>query len=135
MPVSSTEPGPQSIAITAQALFLINLMLAPVLGFVLLVLYYLRHRGRTEALALSHLQQTLSASLWGGVLLVAACLALVLIGGADNAWTWVVVIIYFTFCHSSLILFGIVGLAKAMAGRCWRYPLVGWPLPPGCESP
>jgi hypothetical protein len=29
-------------------------------------------------------------------------------------------------------MLGILGLAKAMAGQCWRYPLVGRPLPPGC---
>jgi hypothetical protein len=42
------------------------------------------------------------------------------------------VILYFTFCHSTLVLLGIVGLAKAMAGQCWQFPLVGRPLPLDC---
>ena len=49
------------------------------------------------------------------------------------AAVWTVVIVYFTMFHSMLVLLGIVGLAKAMAGQCWRYPLVGRPLPPGCR--
>ena len=139
MPDSTTSnpaagADPQGLAVTAEALFLVNLMLLPFLAFALLLALYFRRRASAAPLALSHLQQTVSASLWGGVLLVAAIAAMIVVGGHDRADTWLVVILYFTFCHSSLILLGIVGLAKAMAGRCWRYPLVGRPLPPGCAS-
>ena len=45
-----------------------------------------------------------------------------------------VLIIYFTVCHSTLVLFGVVGLAKAMAGQCWRFPLIGPRLPEECSG-
>ena len=39
-----------------------------------------------------------------------------------------VVILYFTFIHSSLILLGVMGLVKAMSGQHFRYPLIGRPF-------
>jgi uncharacterized Tic20 family protein len=36
-----------------------------------------------------------------------------------------VVVLYFTFIHSTLILLGILGLVKALAGQHYRYPLLG----------
>jgi hypothetical protein len=32
---------------------------------------------------------------------------------------------YFTCIHSTLVLLGAFGLAKALAGQAWRYPLIG----------
>ncbi|MEW8122585.1 MAG: hypothetical protein AB2732_12785, partial [Candidatus Thiodiazotropha endolucinida] len=71
--------------------------------------------------------------LWAGVLLVIVNLVILLLGGYDGAYTWMVVIIYFTVCHSTLILIGMLGLAKAMAGKCYRYPLIGRALPEACR--
>jgi len=59
--------------------------------------------------------------------------AILLVGGYDGANVWTIVILYFTIFHSMLVLLGILGLAKALAGQCWRYPLVGRPLPAGCR--
>jgi uncharacterized Tic20 family protein len=41
-----------------------------------------------------------------------------------------VVILYFTFIHSSLILMGVVGLVKALNGQHFSYPLIGRPFKP-----
>jgi uncharacterized Tic20 family protein len=130
MPVSepdTVQPG-QALAVTAEVLYLANLLLLPGLAFVaLLVLYYRNIRTATQ-LSACHLRQTLSATLWAGALLLVANLLIVLLGGYRSPHTWMVVIIYFTTCHSTLVLLGVLGLAKAMAGQCYRYPLVGRPL-------
>ena len=117
-------PG-QSLAIAAEAMYLINLMLAPGLGFVALAWLWWRRSADAPPLARSHLRQTFFVSVWGGALLVAVCLAFIVLMGLDSAWTWTIVVIYFTCVHSTLILFGILGLAKAMAGKSYRYPLIG----------
>lgn len=122
----------EGLATTAEALYLANLLIMPGLAFLVLVAIYLRRRREAPPLALAHLQQTLSASLWAGALLVLVNALILAAGGYGGVWTWVVVIIYFTVCHATLVLLGVVGLTKAMAGQCWRYPLVGRPLPPGC---
>jgi hypothetical protein len=119
------SPAGQSLAVMAEALYLVNLMLAPGLGFVALAWLWLKHRRTAPELALNHLRQTFFVSLWGGLLLVVACAGFVGIFGIDSAWTWTYVVIYFTCVHSTLILFGVIGLSKAMAGKPYRFPLIG----------
>ena len=119
-------------AVTAESLYLVNLLLAPGLGFLLLVWMWWRLRDQAPPLAASHLSQTISGSIWAGILLVVANALILLLGGYRGPHVWVVVITYFTFCHSMLVMFGAYGLSKAMAGQCWRYPLIGRPLPAGC---
>jgi hypothetical protein len=117
-------PG-QSLAIAAEGLYLANLMLAPGIAFAVLAWLWYRWRHHAPRLAGSHLRQTFFVSLWGGTLLLAACIGIILAFGLDSEWTWTYVVIYFTCVHSTLILFGVVGLAKAMSGQTWRYPLIG----------
>jgi hypothetical protein len=126
-----TEPTPpgQSLAVAAEALYLINLMLAPGLAFLILMWMWFKRRQDAPPLARCHLDQTFFVSLWGGLLIVGANALLFLWLGWDWEWTWVIVVIYFTCVHSTLILLGMVGLAKAMAGKTYAYPLIG----PRCD--
>lgn len=117
-------PG-QTLAVAAETLYLVNLMLAPGLAFLVLAWLWLRRRHDAPPLARCHLDQTFFVSLWGGVLLVVANAVLFLMFGWDREWTWVIVVLYFTAVHSTLILLGMVGLAKAMAGKPYVYPLIG----------
>jgi len=119
-------------AVAAESLYLVNLLLAPGLGFLILLWLWRRERGSAPPLAAAHLAQALSGSIWAGVLLLVANGLFLLLGGYRGPNVWIVVITYFTLCHSMLVVFGAFGLAKAMAGQCWRYPLIGRPLPPGC---
>ena len=130
MPVSEDSeqeiPG-QSLAVWAEVLYLSNLLVAPGLAFLMLLWLYFKRSADMPALALCHLRQTISASVWAGILLVIANIAIILFGGYAAPKTWVIVIIYFTTCHSTLVLLGVLGLAKAMAGQKYIYPLVGSP--------
>ena len=135
MPVSpeaptsdAPQPG-QDIAIAAESLYLINLLLLPGPGFLALLGLFFRYRRDAPLLAQTHLRQTVSASLWAGGLLVFVNLLIVALGGYDSGWTWVLVILYFTTAHTTLVVFGIFGLARAMAGQPYRYPLIGNLLP------
>jgi uncharacterized Tic20 family protein len=118
----------KSLAITAQTLYLVNLMLAPGLAFVLLLLLYWFKRGQADALAMNHLSQTVGVSIAGAGLILVVCTVFLLLGGLDSGYTWMVVILYFTFIHSSLILMGVMGLVKAMAGQHYVFPLIGRPF-------
>lgn len=119
------EKAGQALAVLAEALFLINLMLLPVVAFAILAGLWLKYRDRAPPLARQHLYQATVVSLWGGALIVVLGGAIVLAGGLDQAWTWVVLVLYFTCIHSTLILFGMYALIKAMAGQRWRFPLIG----------
>lgn len=114
-----------AVAVQAEALYLINLLLAPGLGFIGLLWLARRHAHDSGALTRCHLRQTIVASLWAGALLMAVTLLIVWLGGFDNVATWVVLILYFVCCHALLILFGVLGLSRAMAGQRYVYPLIG----------
>lgn len=125
----TTTASGQGLAVAAESLFLINLLLAPGLAFTALFWLWHKHPD-ASALARNHLRQTFFVSLWGGLLLTVfsgICLAL---GGLHWEWTWVLVIMYFTCVHSTLVVLGIFGLARAMAGKSYRFPLIG----PALES-
>ena len=118
-------PG-QRLATTAELRFLRNLLLAPGIAFVVLLVLYRRHAKTAPALASDHLRQTLSASIWAGILLIVPTVVIITLGGINSSMTWIILIPYFTTCHAALILLGVFGLTKAMAGKTWRYPLIGW---------
>lgn len=122
----SEVPG-QPLAIWAETLYLVNLLLMPGLAFIGLLWLYYRRKAGTPLLALCHLRQAISASIWAGALLVIANILIILLGGYTAPKTWMIVIIYFTTCHSTLVLLGVLGLAKALAGQKYVYPLVGRP--------
>jgi hypothetical protein len=130
MSAEQEVPG-QGLAVAAEALYLVNLMLAPGLAFIALGWLWLKRRADAPPLARCHLDQTFFVSLWGGALIVVACAAFLLLFGWDWEWTWVFVIMYFTCVHSTLILLGMLGLSKAMAGKPWVYPWIG-PKSTGC---
>ena len=114
-----------SVAVQAEALYLINLLLLPGVAFIALLWLARRHAGSANPLTRCHLRQTLRASIWAGVLLMAVTLLIMLLGGLKVPATWVVLLLYFICCHSALVLFGVLGLARAMAGQTYVYPLIG----------
>ena len=117
-------PGPP-LAVAAEVLFLVNLMIVPGIAFVVLVVLWWRHRDGGPALVRNHLTQTVVASLWGGAMLVGVSVAIFLLGGFTNPWSWVVGVLYFVCFHAMLILFGVIGLSRAMLARPYRFPLIG----------
>ncbi|MGA9963279.1 MAG: hypothetical protein WBP66_13105 [Azonexus sp.] len=124
----SEEKAGQHLAVLAEALYLINLLLLPGLAFAGLLALWLKNKDSAPPLARQHLRQTTFVSLVGGFLIVTLSGLILALGGLDWAWTWVVLVLYFTCIHSTLVLFGMYGLIKAMAGQVWRFPLIGPPL-------
>lgn len=131
---SAAEPHPagRRLAITAEGLYLANLLVVPLIPFLMLWVLLLRCDKDTPSLARVHVEQAFSASLWASILLVIVNAAILFLGGYRGIHAWTLVLLYFTVCHSTLVLFGVVGLAKAMAGQYWRFPLVGRSLPRKC---
>lgn len=112
-------------AFKAELLYLLNLSFLPGIAFLLLLQLNARHKVTGTALTRCHLKQTLTASVWAGILLIAVTGLILIFGGFAQAWTWVVLIIYFTSIHAALILLGVVGLTRAQAGKHFHYPLIG----------
>lgn len=117
-----TKEEGDSVAVIAELLYLGNLLVVPLFSFVALLWYY-HKRGNYSQLATDHLQQTISASIWAGVLLFAVNLIIFLTMGYDSPYIWMVVLIYFTMGHSAFILLGVAGMSRALAGKTFKYPL------------
>ena len=131
MPLSDADTGfdekipGQNLAVMAEALFLGNLLVAPGVCFAILLWLWLRNKDDAPPLAHHHLKQTTYVSLWGGILIIVISAAFIALGGLQWEWTWVIVIMYFTCIHSTLVMFGAYALSKALAGQIWRDPLIG----------
>ena len=76
----------------------------------------------------------MSASYWlaGLLCLFAVGILLLKSAGMENVGLWIIIVLSFTLLHASMVLLGVLGLAKAMAGKGWRFPLVGRKLPADC---
>jgi hypothetical protein len=112
------------LAIAAESLYLINLMLLPGLGFLLLLGTYLLAGKSDLPLANNHLAQTTGVSVIGGTLIVVVVGAIFLLGGS-GPYVWLTVVFYFTFVHSSLIFMGVFGFIKAYNEQHFVYPVLG----------
>jgi uncharacterized Tic20 family protein len=123
------EKAGQNLAVLAEALYLINLLLLPGLAFLILVGLWFKYKDSAPPLARQHLRQTTFVSLIGGLLIVVLSGLIVGLGGLHWEWTWVTLILYFTCIHSTLVLFGMYALIKAMNGQTWRFPLIGPAIP------
>ncbi len=121
----NAPPGRTSPAVQAEALYLINLLLAPGLAFLLLLVLFRRHRDSVDPLVRGHVQQAFAASLLAGLLLAGVPALIALAGDLGQPGTWMLLLLAFVCCHGALVLLGVLGLARALAGKPYIYPLLG----------
>ena len=126
----------QDFAVMVEALYVINLLLVPVLAFMVLVYLFLKKHGSLPPLATSHLEQTISAGFITAVMFFTGGMTIMMmsLSGVEDVTLWMIAIITFTIVHATMVFLGVIGLAKALAGKCWSYPVVGRRLPPGCPE-
>lgn len=124
----------QDFAVLVESLYVANLLILPVLSFIILLYLFLTRHGPLPPLANSHLEQTISAGFLTAVMFFTGGMMIIMmrLNGIEDVTLWMIAIILFTVLHASMVLLGVVGLAKALSGKCWAYPVVGRKLPPGC---
>ena len=126
----------QQLAVLAESLYVANLLIIPFLGFIILGFVFLKKHGTAPPLAQSHLEQTIAASIGIAIMFIAfaGIIMLLRMWGLEAVGVWMIVVIVFTIIHATMVLFGVLGLARAMAGKCWRYPVFGYALPDNCPQ-
>ncbi len=116
----------RKMAIIAESLYLLNLLILPGIAFLALVWMFIKYdNNNLIKISGCHLRQTFSASIWVGLLLVLVTWVMLSTMNHDSPYTWMIIIPYFVICHSVLVLLGIMGLAKALAGKKFHYPIIG----------
>ena len=135
-PVEEQAVEGQSLAVVAESLYVANLLILPFIAFFVLVYIFIKQHGSAPPLARSHLEQTLSASISIAIMFLACAMIILLLRawGLEDVSIWMIVVIVFTIIHATMVLFGVLGLAKAMSGKCWRYPVFGKALPRDCPQ-
>lgn len=122
-------PEGGELAIAAEAFYIVNMLLAPGLGFLMLaVLFLYSKRKRPPAIAMDHLRQVISATIWAIVALTTFFALLWVTGGYPSTYFWPLITIYFVFIHIPMSVIGVIGFGKALAGESYRYPVIGRPL-------
>lgn len=123
-------------AVLIESLYVVNLLLLPGLAFMALLYIFLKKHDSLPVLARSHLDQTMSACVWIAFMLLTASTTIMLMSfsGVEDVTLWMIVVILFTILHASMVFLGILGLSKALAGKCYRYPVVGKALPHDCHG-
>ena len=118
-------PDQRTHAVQAEALYLLNFLIAPGVAFLVLLWHAYRQRASTNPLTRSHVRQTVTAAIKGGLLLTVVPVVIALMGNIDQPATWTVLILYFLCCHAALVLLGVLGLSRAIASQTFVYPLLG----------
>ena len=123
-------------AVLIESLYVANLLILPGLAFIALLYLFIKKRNSLPALARSHLDQTMSACIWIAFMFLTASATIMVMrySGVEDVTLWMIVVMLFTILHASMVFLGILGLAKALSGKCYRYPVVGKPLPDNCPE-
>lgn len=115
----------QRLASLAQALYLTNITILPIISFVLLIFIYFKEKSNINDQVLNHFRQSILANIVAAFLLLVVSIAILLLGSLNSVYTWILLILYFICVHSILILFGVFALIKAWANQRYYYPLFG----------
>lgn len=113
-----------NIAILAETLFLANLLLIPIVPFLVLLYLFRKYAHKPDSVAYNHLRQTLIASIFAGIFIVIIVAIFYFFSSTSAAITWTIIITYLTCVHSVFVMLGIYGLSKAMTGQIVKFPLI-----------
>ena len=113
------------LATWAATLYLFNLLLTPGLAFVILIYLYQTNKNDCGEFVLRHHRQNLLAMVVSGVAIIGVSIAILLLGGFNSPWTWMVLVLYGVTIHATLVLLGVLSLVKAGNGEAYQYPLFG----------
>ena len=121
----NSTPDPRTQAVQAEVLYLLNLLIMPGLAFLVLLWLAYQQRASTNLLTRCHVRQAVTVAIKGGLLLTVVPALIALMGDLDQPATWTVLVLYVLCGHATLVLLGVLGLSRAIAGQTFVYPLLG----------
>ena len=114
----------KTLAVISEGLYLLNLLF-PLLPVVVLAWLWWRHRRHAKALVRNHLHQSLFGAVIVSIVFMAANLLIIFLDGYRSLQALVIFEAYYIVCVPLLLVPGLIGLVKAMAGQAYRFPLIG----------
>ena len=93
---------------------ILNLTFLPGIAFIWLMLAI--NKMPQNSISYYHAKLGIKLNLIAFVALGVVSLLMVILGGFNSAWTWVYVITYFTFVHTTFIILAVWALTRAWSG-------------------
>ena len=112
------------LAVTAESLYLLNLMF-PLIPLVFMLIMYRRRFGEAAALGRNHLRQSLLAAFISSGLFILANLFILAHGGYRSVAALITFEVYFIAVVPLFVVPGLMALLRAMNEQEFRYPLIG----------
>lgn len=113
-----------SIGAIAEALFMINLLLAGLFYIALWGLYFLKYKDASQV-SKNHLKQTLIAASISIFIFLSMSLFAVLYSGFNSATTLIMAEVYLMLVIPSFLFLGILGFTKAINHKDYAFPIIG----------
>ena len=103
------------VSVIAQSLYLVNLLLLPGIGFLVLAYYFKQHYQKRGS-ARIHLYRAVQLSIMNGFLLAIVPLIYILL--AANFSTALMLTLFYVVCmHTGFVMLGMLNLSRAMVGK------------------
>jgi len=112
--ITSSDKQQTKQASDAALASILNLTFLPGIAFIWLMLAI--KRMPLTSIGHYHTKLGIKLNLIAFVVLGVVSVLMVILGGFDSAWTWVYVITYFTFVHTTFIIIAVWALTRAWAG-------------------
>jgi hypothetical protein len=93
---------------------ILNLTFLPCIAFIWLMLAI--KKMPPTSIGYYHAKLGIKLNLVAFIALGVISVLMVILGGFDSAWTWVYVITYFTFVHTTFIILAVWALTRAWSG-------------------
>ncbi len=123
--MSNSNQKDINTAILAETLFLANLLLIPIIPFLILLSLFKKYQhNNKDSIAYNHIRQTLIASVFAGFFIVIIAVGFYFFSATSPAMTWTIILTYMTCIHSIFVMLGIYGLSKAMSGQIVKFPFI-----------
>jgi len=106
----------RKLASLAQLLYLANLLAIPVLALIILCMLLFAFRNTLDSLSRYHFKLAVLSGGMGLLILGIPPLSFWLLG-YTGAEAWTTLLLFLIVIHTSLVMFGIFALARAMSGR------------------
>ncbi len=113
-------------AVLLQSLYLINLLAAPLLTLIPIVYLCRKNWHSPDPVASCHTRQVAAVTIWFGIVFFGGILLFWLLGN-NSPEHWTVLLMYLIVFHTTFVMIGMVGLARALSGKTYRPYLIGVP--------
>ncbi len=123
----------KQIPVILQSLYLLNLLALPGIAMVPMIYLCRRHWHSPDRVTVCHIRQVLAATIWF-LLVVAGGGLLFWLLGEPSAHLWTMLLMYLIIFHTTFVMIGMVGLAKALTRKSYRIYLIGVPCPSAGRS-